>query len=1071
MSLTFSPSDLSEWLACAHAAALKLRVKRGELARPVVVDDPQAGLIRRKGDEHEARHLAGLHTAGRSIREIAFDHDWDAAARETAEAIRAGEAEVIYQACLVDGEWRGFADFLELQPDGSYEVTDTKLARHAKPGHIFQLCFYSSVVGGIQGRQPECMHLVLGDGRRESFRLDEYDAYYRRIRDRFMDFAEAGANGTSPYPVGHCSICVWKERCTTEWARDDHLSLVANVRRAQVERLFGAEITTLEQLAETPPTTRVARIADETLEALRDQAALQLHHRRTGTHRLTHLPSQERRGFALLPPPARGDVYYDIEGDPFYSSAGSLEYLHGVTYLDDDSNELRFRAFWAEREQEEKRAFDELVDFLVERRRRYPEMHVYHYANYERAALQRLMQKHRTREDEVDDLLRGEVLVDLFQVVRQALRISLPSYSLKKVETLYFPPRETEVGGGEDSSVAFERFLETGDRSLLDGIEAYNRDDCDSTFGLHWWLVGLRPELPWAEPPERRELKPEAEERRTERELVQTRLRERGETLIAELLDFHRLDAKPAWWDYFRRLELDDRELLEDPVAIGGIESTDSPPVAAKQSLVYELCFPAQEFKVGGEAIDPETRKSPGTILSIDETTGRLRLRRSKKRHGEPFPRALVPPEPLPNWEQRDALLRLGRSILDGSDDHAAGRAILARERPRARLDAGVTDAALSLDGSYLFVQGPPGTGKTWRGAAAAVALMQAGQRVGVTAQSHKAINKFLDDVVAHATRAGYEFRGVKKTSDYEGTRFEGSDLVENVPDARTVSGGDHRLVGATAWQFAREDMRVDTLFIDEAGQMALADALAMATSARNVVLLGDPNQLPQVSQGALPPEVRASVLEHLLDEPTVRPDRGLFLERTWRLRPELCSFVSDAFYDGRLRAEEATGRRSLDVGDGLRFVGVRHSGNRQRSAEEAAWIAAEVERLLGSPFTDGARTRALGVEDMLVVAPYNMQVRALRAAVPAGVRVGTVDKFQGQEAPVVFFSLTSSSGDEVPRGLEFLFSRNRFNVAISRAQCLAYVVASPALLVADAKTPEQMRLVNTVCRFAEAAA
>jgi len=216
---------------------------------------------------------------------------------------------------------------------------------------------------------------------------------------------------------------------------------------------------------------------------------------------------------------------------------------------------------------------------------------------------------------------------------------------------------------------------------------------------------------------------------------------------------------------------------------------------------------------------------------------------------------------------------------------------------------------------------------------------------------------------------------------------------------------------------------------------------------------------------------VRASVLEHLLDEPTVPPDRGLFLERTWRLRPELCAFVSDAFYDGRLDAEEATRARALEAGNGLRFVGVPHSGNRQRSTEEAEWIADEIERLLGSGFTDGARTRALGVEDMLVVAPYNMQVRALRAALPGGVRVGTVDKFQGQEAPVVFFSMTSSSGDEVPRGLEFLFSRNRFNVAISRAQCLAYVVASPALLVADAKTPEHMRLVNTVCRFAEAAA
>src|SRR5215210_6791524 len=592
MTLTFSPSDLSEWLACAHAAALKLRVKRGELARPEI-DDPQGDLIRRKGDEHEARYLDELRAGGKSIREIPFDHDWDAAARETADAIGAGEADVIYQACLVDGDWRGFADFLERRPDGSYEVVDTKLARHAKPAHVFQLCFYSTVVGRLQGRQPDEMHLVLGDGRRESFRVADYDAYYRRIRDRFVDAVTPGFGDKAPYPVGHCSVCAWRNRCTGEWRESDHLSLVANIRRAHVERLTAAGITTLEELAGAPAATQVARIPDATFAVLRDQAALQLHHRLTGEHKLTHLPLQERRGFQLLPPASPGDVYYDIEGDPFYSPAGSLEYLHGVSYIDD--GEQSFTAFWGTDEEGERRAFEQLVDFLVERLRRYPDLHVYHYANYERSALQRLMQKHGTREDEVDDLLRGHVLVDLYQVVRQALRISLPSYSLKKVETLYFPERETDVMGGEESTVVFERFLETGDRSLLEAIEAYNRDDCDSTFGLHWWLVGLRPDVPWAEPPERREAKPEAAERRTERELVQTRLRERGQTLIADLLDFHRLDAKPAWWDYFRRLELDDRELVEDRVAIGGIERTDAPPVPVKQSLVYESCFPAQE--------------------------------------------------------------------------------------------------------------------------------------------------------------------------------------------------------------------------------------------------------------------------------------------------------------------------------------------------------------------------------------------------------------------------------------------------------------------------------------------
>src|SRR5215218_10988305 len=671
MTLTFSPSDLSEWLACAHAAALKLRVKRGELERRVA-DDPQGDLIRRKGEEHEARYLAWFRAAGRLIHEISFDHDWDAAARATAEAIRKGEADVIYQACLVDDDWRGFADFLERQPDGTYEVVDTKLARHAKPGHVFQLCFYSSVVGRLQERQPERMHLVLGDGRRESFRPEEYDAYYRRIRDRFVKFADAGANGTSPYPVGHCSICVWRERCTTEWARGDHLSLVANMRRAQVERLVRADITTLEQLAETPPATTVAGIPDDTLEALRDHAALQLQHRRTGRNDLTHLPLQERRGFALLPPPAPGDVYYDIEGDPFYASDGSLEYLHGVTYLDDD-NELRFRAFWAEREEEEKRAFEELVDFLVERRRRYPDMHVYHYANYERAALQRLMQKHGTREDEVDDLLRGEVLVDLFQVVRQALRISLPSYSLKKVETLYFPERETEVGGGEDSTIAFERFLETGDRSLLDAIEAYNRDDCDSTFGLHWWLVGLRPDMPWAEPPERRELKPEAAEAKTAREALQARLSARGDAegwLAAHLLDYHRRDAKPAWWDYFRHLEMDERQLIEDATAIGGIRVDESvAPEKVDRSLVYELTFPPQDFKIGHDAIDPFTERDPGAILGIDEG-GRIRLKRGKQKQTEPLPRALVAPGPYRTWEQQDAVIRVAAAVADGRGEH-----------------------------------------------------------------------------------------------------------------------------------------------------------------------------------------------------------------------------------------------------------------------------------------------------------------------------------------------------------------------------------------------------------------
>ena len=1067
--ITFSPSDLSAYLACEHLAGLNLRVKRGELITESR-ENPGGDLIRKKGEEHESRYLSSLRAAGRDIVEIDFrrDFDWERAAAETEDAIRRG-VDVVYQAVLVDGDWRGFADFVERQVDGSYEVVDTKLARHAKPSHIFQLCFYSAVVGRIQGRMPERMHLVLGDGRRETFALAGYDAYYRRIRDEYRAAVAAGFPETRPVPCALCGLCAWQEVCEAQWDAEDSLFLVAGITRKQVERLNLAGVATLAQLAgRIEP---VDRVAGDQLAKLREQAELQ-HFSRSNDGELTHqlLPTDGEHGFALLPLPDEGDIYFDIEGDPFYSSSGSLEYLFGVTYREE--GERRFRAFWARNELEEKAAFEALVRWIVERRAAYPELHVYHYANYERAALQRLMQKHGVCEAEVDDLLRDHVLVDLYQVVRQALRLSLPSYSLKKVEAFYFPERQTEVVGGDESTVVFERFLETGDESLLASIEAYNRDDCDSTLMLHEWLVGLRPaDLPWPAPPIARETSDEAREAETERERVQAQLRASGDGLLADLLDFHRRDAKPAWWEFFRHLRMDEAELLADTDAIGAIDCDGQSLREEKRSYVYALTFPPQEFKVGGDAVDPETQDSPGTILSIDGETGVIELKRGKIRHEEPFPRALIPGGPLQTRAQRGALLRFGQEVASGGAEFPAARAILNREPPRADLSS-LERAVTSAERTYVFVQGPPGSGKTWQGAAAAVSLVAAGRKIGIVSQSHKAIHKFLDDFVAHANERGVDFAGIKKTSGYGGTAYHGDERIANVSDNEAAASADVQLLAGTSWFFSRPDVVVDTLFVDEAGQTSLADALAVATCARNVVLLGDPNQLPQVSQGAQPREVRASVLEHLLgDETTVAPDGGVFLGETWRLRPELCEFVSTTFYEGRLTPAPVCSERRLELGNGLRFVPVEHHGNRQTSIEEAHVIRAEIELLRGSGFVDVTGERPLDYGDILVVTPYNMQVRCLRSELPPEVAIGTVDKFQGQQAAVVFFSIASSSGENLPRGVEFLFSPNRFNVAVSRAQCLAYVVASPRLLVAETSTPAQMRLVNTLCRFAEAAA
>jgi uncharacterized protein len=286
-------------------------------------------------------------------------------------------------------------------------------------------------------------------------------------------------------------------------------------------------------------------------------------------------------------------------------------------------------------------------------------------------------------------------------------------------------------------------------------------------------------------------------------------------------------------------------------------------------------------------------------------------------------------------------------------------------------------------------------------------------------------------------------------------------------------------LFAGTSWLFANAvlDGTLDTLVIDEAGQVSLADALAMGTAARNVVLLGDPLQLAQVSQGVHPPGTELSVLEHLLgDQATVPPHMGLFLERTRRMHPDVCRFISEVVYESRLQGIPELQRLSTAFGTGLRFKPVDHFGNAAASPEEAAVVAREIGRMIGAPWTNREGiTGPLHERDFMVVAPYNAQVRRLREALRvagfANVPVGTVDKFQGGEAAVVFYSMATSSVEDIPRSLEFLFSRNRLNVAVSRAMCLAVVVASPRLLESSARTVEQMRLINALCRFAEIAA
>jgi predicted RecB family nuclease len=1071
--VVLSPSDVTAHLACTHLTTLSLSVAHGELVAPPL-ENEQAELIFRKGREHEHAHLEQLEREGKTIARVSLkpDFDWQRAARETEAAMRAG-VDVVFQAALVGDRWRGQADFLlrvetpsELG-SWSYEALDTKLARHAKPAYILQLCFYSERLAAIQRVSPARIHVLLGNLTQESFRPEDFAAYYRRVCRRLEQFV-AEPPPTEAFPCEQCGICEFKPLCDAYWDDVDHLCRVAWIQRRQIDKLGAAGITTLAALGEAPAEPAPRGIPAETFEKLREQARLQLESRLSGVDAYVILPPSPDTGFTLLPDPSPGDLFFDFEGNPFWDSEGSLEYLWGI--LDAEGG---FDPMFASTRDEERAAFERFVDFVHARLADDPAMHVYHYASYEITALRRLMGQYGTREEELDDLLRRGVFVDLFKVVRGGLRVSRPGYGLKELETFLPLRRNAQIKEGGASIVAFEEWMVSRDQAILDAISDYNREDCIATLMLRDWLLERRQEAldAFGRFPVREPEKPKPiPERKAERAALREALLATGDetcTLAAQLLDYHDRERKPVWWAFFDRMEMTPEQLVEDADSIGRVIPTgSSEPV--KRSIAHVLTYPPQEHKLGQgqEVLDRATGKSAGEILELDPERRRLKLKRGPSLDEVALPEALIPGRPYDTNDQEDALERIGRGLIARTNSYPAIETILRRtpfERPVQTTDLNeMTALLLSLEGRHLLIQGPPGSGKTWLSGRLIGRLVEAGKTVAVASTSHKAIHKLLAEVEAAAAEIGLDFRGLKKASSGNPeSRYEGHS-IENVFSNEDCQNAD--LLGGTAWLFSDRDLdaRLDYLFVDEAGQVSLADALAMSTCARNVVLVGDPQQLGQVRQGSHPDGTDQSVLEFLLaGEPTVPPERGLFLDRTFRLHPDLCAYISEEFYEGRLRPDPVTSSRTTPLGTGLRWIPVEHDGCRQQSEEEADAVQAEIERLTAA---------GVAPSEIKVVAPYNAQVELLRSKLPAGVETGTVDKFQGQEAKVVFYSMTSSSGEDVPRGLDFLLSRNRFNVAISRAQCLAYLVCSPRLLEVDCTTIAHMRLANALCRFVELA-
>jgi uncharacterized protein len=1120
--IELSAADLVGHLSCRHLTQLDLSVATGRLAAPKLWADPLLEILWERGLAHERSYVQHLEQAGLRVARVDGVGIEEKPLDDTADAMRAG-IPIIVQGALADGRWGGRPDILKrvehpsLFGGWSYEVLDTKLARETKSGTILQLCRYSDLLTRAQGQAPEQMYIVSpwSEFQPQCFRVDEFAAYYRLVKASLETaVTDTVPEATYPEPKEHCDICRWRVQCDARRRADDHLCLVAGISKLQINELRKRGINTMASLASIPLPLqwKPERGSPQTYERVREQARVQVEAREKEASVYEVLTPEPGFGLSILPEPSPGDIFLDFEGDP-YVGEGGFEYLLGYVTIGGDP-EPHYSGLWSLSREQEKRNFEQFVDWVMERWRQHPGLHIYHFAPYEPGALKRLMGRYASREEEVDRMLRAKLLIDLLAAVRHSVRAGVESYSIKQLEQFYGFKRMVELPDANRALASVEACLELDEPNAIGEdqktvAEAYNRDDCVSTHQLREWLEGIRQtlieeghDIPRPAPGEGdpSEVVSEWQEKIEELTLrltveipadIKARSQEQqGQWLLANVLDWHRRENKAVWWEYYRLSALSVDELIDERSALARLQFVEAVG-GTEKAPVHRYAFPVQDTDLrGGEDLRSCGGEALGNLeaISFEDRTVNIKKRKDT---ADQHPEAIFAHSIISSNEQANALVRVGEWVashgIGGNGEYQAGRDLLLRMPPGfggdpiRRFDESALDAALRIApklSGVLPIQGPPGAGKTFIGARMICELVKQGARIGITANSHKVIRNLLDEALKVAGETGLALNAIEKVSDPEEDK---QGLVCTTSNAGVFDAlATSCQVGAgTAWLWARPEAQrsVDVLFIDEAAQMSLANVLAVSHAGTNLVLLGDPRQLDQPMQGSHPEGTDVSALDHLLGgEQTVHGARGLFLEETWRLHPAICRFTSEMFYQGRLRSRPGLENQRIIShpiqGSGLRLLPVTHSGNQSSSPEEVDQVQALVGHLLGerSEWLDkDGNTKPLTLNDILIIAPYNAQVFELQERIP-GARIGTVDKFQGQEAPIVIYSLTTSTQRDAPHGMEFLYSLNRLNVATSRARCVCVLVASPDLFEPECRTPRQIQLANAFCRYRELA-
>ncbi len=1148
-----SPRDLIAELECDHRLNLEWAAITGEIDKPEEENDAGLQLIIDNGRAHESRlvdkykqtsNLIQIPEPGSNFENIKDAH------QKTLEAVNQG-VDVIHQAVLYTGDFLGYSDFLILVKDESgkptkdsqgrfiYEPVDAKSARVAKRAAVLQVSSYASAMVRMGMAMPPKVRLWLaGDAEWEAATADLIDLaeeFESRARQRIKTFNSLN-NPSWAAPREACIRCRWKQHCETGRTQDRDISLIYGMRSTTRTTLVEGGIKTIEEMSNATDEQRKAlkkTVSKDTFEKLKEQARIQIQGESQPD------PIYEFKDVSvlrLIPASSEGDIWFDMEGDPYSENGEGLEYMFGALFK--EGGKLTFKTFDAENRAQEKKAFSDFISLVLKQRAVHPSMHVYHYAHYESDRMRKLAQRHGVFEKEVDELLTKGVLIDLYAITKKALRFSTDSVSIKAIEKVFYPGhRDNEVNNAMDSVIQFNNaYLElvNGNRpafeKIVEDIRQYNEVDCRSLHELDKWLRQRADEQGIIL--EERSISDQDEEEQDdstpEEEALLAGLPddkskrthdEEGRALLAASISYHRREVKPEWWGIFDSAtkELEELERDESVILIESATSTEWDKTGRQKSERREITITAQagedlrfffdskskphllyEFlhekrmEIAGHnrsLIATEVAKVEENQVVIVEKCS------DKDLVWMETPIALLPGKPISGKAISDVIRNeLATQVISNLQNNqplfpqSAWADILLRRSPRQKNNnlprvgehyEEITQALIDSDNSYVAVQGPPGTGKTYVGARVIEYLVrEKGWKVGVVAQSHEVVENLMNAVIKINPNipAAKECKEGPNQPSYHKTKDQLNTFLLDSPYGY--------LIGGTAWTYARNNLRnldLDLMVVEEAGQFALANTIAAVSAAKRALLLGDPQQLPQVSKATHVEPVNNSVLEHLLgNHKTIPENMGYFLEKTYRMHPLITKPVSRLQYEDRLVSDERCSKRSLDrVQPGLHIIKIDHSGNSIRSTEEGEEIVKRIKGLLGKPWIDTdkdgnpTQPRPLEESDILVVTAYNAQVKYLKFLMHKNnwhnIRVGTFDKFQGQEAPIVFVSMTASDSEEVPRGMEFLLSPNRLNVAVSRAQWACYLIRSGKLSHMQPNTPDGMVMLGkfvTLCRF-----